>query len=93
MPRNQTLAKKRDPRVKLTGHEKILMVVYRTLTPERRAAVDRALSHEWTRGPKDRGTIKEENRRLGVEMRALKAEHISGDSLVYFRQRWPGRER
>ena len=67
----------------------MLLVIYRTLTDEGRAAVDRALSFEWTQSPKH---IDAGNTRFGHAIRDLSAENVSGDALAYFANCWQQRE-
>ena len=84
MSKSNTAPKARKtPRpIKLTSHEKTLLVLYRCLSAEGQRAVDRALSAAWTARPE--GSERQEeiavgNARFGRALKALQAEHIDID--------------
>jgi hypothetical protein len=80
--------------VTIAYHEQMLLVIYRTLTDDGRAAVDRALSYEWcgrrhqTQAPQSPKEINAGNTRFEDAARDLLAEHTPGDALAYFANCW-----
>ena len=78
--------------VTVSYHEQMLLVVYRSLTDEGRAAVDRAVSFEWAgRHQEQKLTarqVTEANERFGKASRELTAETTSPDALGYFADLW-----
>ena len=80
--------KRRDLRVSLSAHDRMLLVLYRTLTEEARRAVDRALSREWTgHGGRPKLPAEEENARLTRAIRHTKADYMPSSLLVYLSER------
>ena len=78
MPKRTKTRNRAKYDVRLPGHEKILLGIYRALTPENRLAVDRVLATAWLRQPAtaDRG--------LSRTSRQLKAGNVSGSHVAYF---------
>lgn len=71
----------------LTGHEKILLVLYRVVPPETRAALDRTLYDAWQHAPRP-SDPRAHNAKFETAMRQLKAQHIGAAVLGGFKSFW-----